>query len=149
MTKFIFQKTLIIGVGLIGSSIARALRERNISSEIHGVDTSANVLAKCDNLNILSSGKKDLNDYSCQFDLIIICSPLSTYKKIFSSLNKFVTKPTLVTDVGSTKMSVIQDYQDTCSNQYVKFVPVIQLLVLRKAALNMVFLSFLKIVSVS
>ena len=93
MTDFLFNRALIIGVGLIGSSIARALRERNISSEIHGVDTSANVLAKCDNLNILSSGKKDLKDFSCQFDLIIICSPLSTYKKIFSSLNYFIKKP--------------------------------------------------------
>ena len=123
MVNFIFQKTLIIGVGLIGSSIARALREYGISSEIHGVDTSDDVLAKCNNLNILSSGKKDLKDYSCQFDLIIICSPLSTYKKIFFSLNSFVKKSTLVTDVGSTKVSVIQDYQDACSNQDVKFVP--------------------------
>ena len=123
MSKVKFDSVLIIGVGLIGSSIARALRELGISSEIHGVDTSDDVLAKCNNLNILSSGKKNLKDYSYQFDLIIICSPLSTYKKIFSSLNKFVTKPTLVTDVGSTKMSVIQDYRDTCSNQYVKFVP--------------------------
>ena len=108
---------------LIGSSIARALRKNNISFEIHGVDTSADVLVKCNNLNILSSGKNDLKDFSCQFDLIIICSPLSSYKKIFSSLNNFVEKPTLVTDVGSTKASVIQDYQDTCSNQDVKFVP--------------------------
>ena len=123
MVNSIFQKTLIIGVGLIGSSIARALRELSISSEIHGVDTSDDVLAKCNHLNILSSVKKNLKDYSYQFDLIIICSPLSTYKKIFSSLNKFVTKPTLVTDVGSTKMSVIQDYQDACSNKHLKFVP--------------------------
>ncbi len=123
MANFIFQKTLIIGVGLIGSSIARALREYSISSEIYGVDTSDDVLEKCNNLNILSSGKKDLKDYSCQFDLIIICSPLSTYKKIFSSLSSFVKKPTLVTDVGSTKVSVIKDYQDACNNQDVKFVP--------------------------
>ena len=123
MTNCIFQKTLIIGVGLIGSSIARALREHGISLEIYGVDSSSDVLEKCNNLNILSSGKKDINDFSCQFDLIIICSPLSTYKKIFSSLNDFVKKSTLVTDVGSTKVSVIQDYQDTCSNQDIKFVP--------------------------
>ena len=123
MVNFIFQKTLLIGVGLIGSSIARALREHRISSEIYGVDTSDDVLAKCNNLNILSSGKKDLKDFSCQFDLIVICSPLSTYKGIFSLLNNFVQQPTLVTDVGSTKVSVIQDYEDTCSNQNIKFVP--------------------------
>ena len=65
MTNCIFQKTLIIGVGLIGSSIARALREHGISLEIYGVDSSSDVLEKCNNLNILSSGKKDINDYSC------------------------------------------------------------------------------------
>ena len=59
MVNFIFQKTLIIGVGLIGSSIARALREHSISSEIYGVDNSDDVLEKCNNLNILSSGRKD------------------------------------------------------------------------------------------
>ena len=43
MTDFLFNRALIIGVGLIGSSIARALREFGISSEIHGVDTSDDV----------------------------------------------------------------------------------------------------------
>ena len=123
MANFLFQKTLIIGVGLIGSSIARALRENSISSEIYGIDSNTNVLAKCKDLNILTSGKKKLKDFSNQFDLIIICSPLSTYKKIFSSLNNFVTQPTIVTDVGSTKVSVIQDYKDTCNNKLVLFVP--------------------------
>ena len=53
MTNYIFQKTLIIGVGLIGSSIARALREHGISLEIYGIDSSSDVLEKCNNLNIL------------------------------------------------------------------------------------------------
>ena len=109
MTNFLFQKSLIIGVGLIGSSIARALREYKISSEIHGIDSNVDVLVKCNNLKILTSGKQNLQDFSNQFDLIIICTPLSSYKKIFSSINDFVKQPTLVTDVGSTKESVIQD----------------------------------------
>ena len=58
MTDFLFKKTLIIGVGLIGSSIARALREYSISSEIHGIDSDTDVLEKCKNLNILTSSKK-------------------------------------------------------------------------------------------
>jgi len=123
MTDFLFHNTLIVGVGLIGSSIARALREHGISSEIHGIDNNADVLAKCKDLNILTSGKKNLKNYNNQFDLIIICSPLSTYKTIFSSLNNFVKQPTLVTDVGSTKVSVIQDYKDVCNNKNIQFVP--------------------------
>ena len=123
MTSFTFYKSLIIGVGLIGSSIARALREYGVSSEIYGIDPSSKVLEKCENLNILTVGKRNIKDFSNQFDLIIICSPLSTYKEIFSSLNNFVTQPTIITDVGSTKVSVIQDYKDTCNNKFVQFVP--------------------------
>ena len=123
MADFLFHKSLIIGVGLIGSSIARALRKYKISSEIYGIDSNADVLEKCNHLNILTSGKKNLQDFSSQFDLIIICSPLSSYKKIFSSLNDFVKQPTLITDVGSTKVSVIQDYQEACDNQHIRFVP--------------------------
>jgi len=123
MNKLLFNRTLIIGVGLIGSSIARALRQNNISSEIHGIDNNEEVLTKCQNLKILTSGKKNLKDFSDQFDLIIICSPLSTYNKIFSLINDFVKQPTLVTDVGSTKVSVIKDYHDVCNNQNIQFVP--------------------------
>ena len=43
MANFLFDKSLIIGVGLIGSSIARALREHGISSEIYGIDSSSEV----------------------------------------------------------------------------------------------------------
>ena len=123
MADFLFQKTLIIGVGLIGSSIARAMREHSIAYEIHGIDTNVEVLKKCNELNILTSGKQNLTDFSDQFDLIIICSPLSSYKKIFSSLNSFVKQPTLISDVGSTKVSVIRDYIAECNNKNIQFVP--------------------------
>ena len=93
MTDFLFHNTLIVGVGLIGSSIARALREHDISSEIHGIDDNADVLTKCKDLNILTSGKKSFKNFNNQFDLIIICSPLSTYKTIFSGNFSFIWIP--------------------------------------------------------
>ena len=87
MTDFQFSKSLIIGVGLIGSSLARALRDYKVSSKIYGLDTDSEVLLKCQTLNILTNGKKNIEDFSVQVDLIILCSPLGTYKKIFSSIN--------------------------------------------------------------
>ena len=50
MTKKLFNKVLIIGVGLIGSSIARALKYYEISDQIVGCDISANVKDKCKKL---------------------------------------------------------------------------------------------------
>ena len=113
MSNYKYDKVLIIGVGLIGSSIARALREHGISSEIHGLDSDSKVINKCKDLKILSSLQNKIEKFSFQFDLIIICTPLSTYNAIFTYLNNFINKPTLITDVGSTKMSVIEDYKKT------------------------------------
>ena len=118
-----FERILIIGMGLIGSSIARAIKKYNISQEIYGLDSNENVLEKSAELQILSESSKNIEELDKQVDLIIICSPLGTYKDIFSSLNKFVKKETLVTDVGSTKISVINDFKKYCNNENIKFVP--------------------------
>ena len=48
------ERILIIGVGLIGSSIARAIKKYNISQEIYGLDSNENVLEKSAELQILS-----------------------------------------------------------------------------------------------
>ena len=123
MKNNIFDTVLIIGIGLIGSSIARAIKKNKISSKIYGLDINKNVLEKCKELNILSDSKNDIKDFPFQFDLIIICSPLSSYKKIFASLNTFVNKFTLVTDVGSTKFCVQEDFKNHCDNKKIHFVP--------------------------
>ena len=123
MSKVKFDSVLIIGVGLIGSSLARAIREYDLAKKIYGLDTSRTNLAKCNELEILSKGADSLDSFSEQFDLVIICSPLSTYKSIFASLNSYITQDTLVTDVGSTKMSVIRDFKETVKNSFIQFLP--------------------------
>jgi cyclohexadieny/prephenate dehydrogenase len=123
MSKVKFDSVLIIGVGLIGSSLARAIREYDLAKNIYGLDTSRSNLAKCNELQILSKGADSLDSFSEQFDLVIICSPLSTYKSIFASLNSYIKQDTLVTDVGSTKMSVIRDFKETVKNSFIQFLP--------------------------
>jgi len=123
MSKVKFDSVLIIGVGLIGSSLARAIRENDLAKNIYGLDTSRSNLAKCNELQILSKGADSLDSFSEQFDLVIICSPLSTYKSIFASLNSYIKQDTLVTDVGSTKMSVIRDFKETVKNSFIQFLP--------------------------
>jgi len=118
-----FNNVLIIGVGLIGSSLARSIKKNNIAKKIFGLDPSKDVLKKCEDLNILFDSKTELKDFSIQFDLIIICSPLSTYKNIFLSLNDYINQSVLITDVGSTKMSVIEDYKNNIKNNHIYFVP--------------------------
>jgi len=123
VSKVKFNSVLIIGVGLIGSSLARAIREYDLAEKIYGLDTNRTNLEKCNELEILFEGVDSLDSFSEQFDLVLICSPLSTYKSIFASLNSYITKDTLVTDVGSTKMSVIKDFKETVTNDFIHFLP--------------------------
>ena len=123
MNKINFKSVLIIGLGLIGSSLARALQEYSLVEKIYGLDNSQKNIEKCLKLGILTKGFHSFENVSHQFDLIIICTPLSTYKEIFIDLNKIITIETLVTDVGSTKMSVINDFKDVINNKYIKFIP--------------------------
>ena len=123
MKKKEFNSILIIGLGLIGSSLARAIQEYELAENIFGLDNNKKNLEKCIDLRLLTQGFNHLEDFSQQFDLVIICSPLSTYKKIFSDLNKYISKQTLITDVGSTKMSVVKDFKDIITNHQINFVP--------------------------
>jgi len=118
-----FDSVLIIGMGLIGSSLSRALYKNQLANCIYGLEINQNFINKCVELNLVVQVENDINKFRNQFDLIIICSPLGSYKEIFSSLNQFISKPTLVTDVGSTKLSVVKDFNEQVSNNNIQFLP--------------------------
>ena len=107
MSKITYDSALVIGMGLIGSSIARALKEKQLSKKIFAIDRNSEVISISKNLNLVDAIESDLNKYNHQFDIIFICTPLSSYRDIFNQLNSYVNETTLVTDVGSTKVSVI------------------------------------------
>ena len=123
MIKKNFNSVLIIGMGLIGSSLSRAIYKNHLATNVFGIDTNKDVIKKCEELNLILKIDSNINNYKQQFDLIIICTPLGTYKEIFASLNQFVTKPTLIADVGSTKVSVIQDFKKQVTNTNIQFLP--------------------------
>ena len=123
MNNILFEKVLIIGIGLIGSSIARALKDYTIATKIVGYDTNSEVIRKCIEINIIDEFIDSIEKCNDDFDFIIICTPLGTYKSIFESLNLQVKKPCVVTDVGSTKLSVIKIFENYCKNDNISFIP--------------------------
>ena len=121
MSKITYDSALVIGMGLIGSSIARALKEKQLSKKIFAIDRDSEVINISKNLNLVDAIESDLNKYNQQFDIVFICTPLSSYKNIFTQLNSYVDETSLVTDVGSTKVSVIEDFKETINNKNILF----------------------------
>ena len=60
-----FNSVLIIGMGLIGSSISRALVEHNVAKSVYGLDSDDKTIKKCQDLNLLVQGATDLKNFDC------------------------------------------------------------------------------------
>ena len=102
-----FNKVCIIGCGLIGSSIARAIRKNNLSSKIVSSNRSDSVNKKVIELKIVDDSSSDTKKMAEDSDLIIIATPLSSYEDIISKIKNSLKSGTILTDVGSVKENVI------------------------------------------
>ena len=102
-----FNKVCIIGCGLIGSSIARAIRKNNLSSKIVSSNRSDSVNKKVIELKIVDDSSSDTRKMAEGSDLIIIAAPLSSYEDIISKIKNSLKSGTILTDVGSVKENVI------------------------------------------
>lgn len=103
-----FNKITIIGLGLIGSSIARAIKKKKLCKNLIAHDKSETVLKTVLKLKITNQTEKNLNKSVENSDLVIICTPLGTYENIVSNIKNSLKKTCILTDVGSAKIYVTQ-----------------------------------------
>ena len=120
--NFLFNKVLIIGIGLIGSSIALSLRKNSIARKIIGFSKTKKTRKIAKNNEIVDETIDKISNYISEMDLIIICSPLSTYEKIFASIDLYISNKTIVTDVGSAKSQLIKQFLSKKSRVF-DFIP--------------------------
>ena len=98
------KNVLIIGCGLLGSSLVRTISKKKIAKKIFIFEKSKLNLAKIKKLRIPGIIIKSLEDGVANSDLIILCTPTSEYKKIILKINNFILPKTLITDIGSSKI---------------------------------------------
>tara|TARA_B100000963_G_scaffold212187_1_gene184901 strand:+ start:1085 stop:1957 length:873 start_codon:yes stop_codon:yes gene_type:complete len=111
----------IIGVGLIGSSIARAFKTINEKIQINIVDNSKENLEQSKLLKLGDIFSLDIDQQIEKSDIIFICTPISAYEKIFHKLNIFKLTNIIITDVGSSKVKVTELAESILKNKI--FVP--------------------------
>ena len=97
----------IIGIGLIGSSLARAIKNHNPNVMINIVDSSNENLKKSQNLSLANKYNIKINKEVEESEVIFICTPISAYENIFKDLSKLDLNKSIITDVGSSKVEVI------------------------------------------
>jgi cyclohexadieny/prephenate dehydrogenase len=98
----------IIGLGLIGSSIARGARAKKCALKIHAYDQSDNVRQRARELNLADTLYNHIDKCVEDADVIILCTPVGTFEAIIKAIAPYMKKGAILSDVGSVKKTVLQ-----------------------------------------
>ena len=97
------KNVLILGCGLLGSSLVRRISKKKIAKKIFIFEKSKLNIAKIKKLKLSGTIIRSLKDGVVNSDLIIFCTPMSEYKNLILKINKYVSPKTIITDIGSSK----------------------------------------------
>ena len=117
------DRLAIIGVGLIGSSLALALKQANAVGRVVGYGRNRQNLEKGVELGVIDSFETTIEDAVHDADLIVVAVPLGAMQAVFAELKSSVKEKAVITDVGSAKGSVVAAAQAELGGLFSRFVP--------------------------
>lgn len=131
MTTFTFDKLVIFGVGLIGGSLARALRERSgaaSGARIVGVGRSRASAERARELGVVDDvaaldRDDELRAALHGADLVLLAAPVAQTRPLLERIAPFLSDAAIVTDAGSTKSDVVAAARATLGDRIAQFVP--------------------------
>ena len=104
-----FQKLCIIGLGHIGSSIAHAAKRGDLALEIAGYDKSGDVRTRAAKIGFCTRVYDDLATAVDGADLVLLCTPVGSYKSVAADVAPHLAAGAILSDVGSVKKAAIRD----------------------------------------
>ena len=105
----LFNRVALLGIGLIGSSLARAMRQQNLAGEINGYARSEATRAKALEIGLVDRILPTAAEAVKDADLVILCSPVGTYGALAQDIAPALKPGAILTDVGSVKGAVVKD----------------------------------------
>ncbi len=115
---------VIIGVGLIGGSLARALRQAGMVGRITGVGRNPAHLSRALELGVVDNAGTDIRLAVRDADMVLICVPMGAYAPVLTQLADHLPRQCIISDVGSTKQYAIDMARAHLSGgQMARFVP--------------------------
>lgn len=101
-----FKKIAIIGTGLVGGSLALAIKKKRIACEIVGVSRHKKSISLAKKIGAIDRGSQDLRIIK-DSDLVILATPVNTILNLAPRIFGIIDKKCIVTDVGSTKQDIV------------------------------------------
>ncbi len=118
----LIERLTIIGVGLIGGSLASALKATNVCQEVVGCGRNVENLQTAIDMGVIDSYQTDPTLAVQGADMVVVAVPLGTMAKIFTTIHDYLLPTAIITDVGSAKFSVNEDAKQL-GKHFSRFVP--------------------------
>lgn len=120
---FANRRLVIWGVGLLGGSVSLAARRAGFSGTVVGIGRNAETLEQAKQAGIIQQHTTDPESFSWQpGDFVVLCQPVTTIVECMPSLLKQLPKGCLVTDVGSTKQTIVAAAEQVSGSEHDCFV---------------------------
>lgn len=119
----LINRLAIIGVGLIGGSLARALKRKRAVREVIGYGRHEDNLKKAVKLRVIDDYSMNLANVVNQADVIVLATPLLTTERLLKGMANSIKTDAVVTDVGSAKGSVVEAARNALGRHMRHFVP--------------------------
>jgi prephenate dehydrogenase len=119
----VIDRLTIIGVGLIGGSLARALKSVSAVKEVVGTSRDAQHLQQALDLGVIDRIEMDLGAAVSGADMIVVAVPVGAMEGVFASIAPYLSADAVITDVGSTKASVVEAAKKAFGELPAGFVP--------------------------
>ncbi len=113
----------IIGVGLMGSSLALALKQAGYVKRVTGFGRNIDNLKLGVELGVLDDYQTTIHDAVKHADVVVIAVPLGAMDEVFEALSGSISKDAVLTDVGSAKATVIESARKRLGEKISQFVP--------------------------
>jgi cyclohexadieny/prephenate dehydrogenase len=105
----IFGKVALVGIGLIGSSMAHGMRRGGLASHIAGYTHRAETLERARKMGFCDSLHGEVGPCVKDADLVVLATPVGTYEALAAEITPHLKKGAILSDVGSVKSAVIRD----------------------------------------
>ncbi|HCY20087.1 MAG TPA: prephenate dehydrogenase/arogenate dehydrogenase family protein, partial [Deltaproteobacteria bacterium] len=106
-----FKRVAIIGVGLIGGSLAMVLRQKGIADYITGIGRGLKNLEDAKKLGVIDSYTQDAREGVQDADLVVVAIPVASITKVIKEALPCLKKGAIVTDVGSVKKNIVDEIE--------------------------------------
>jgi len=117
------KKITIIGVGLIGGSLAKAIKKNNLAEVVFGFGRNLSRLESAQKSNIIDQHSIDISEALDGASFVVIATPVGTLESILRELKPYITQDMIITDVGSTKTGIAKSAREILVEMASCFVP--------------------------